>query len=58
MANDDYCSWRKINSNFEMGPICKIMNQYCDYVVMAAATICSMKRCVLVVWILYILQMY
>lgn len=57
MANDDYCRWRKINSNFEMGPICKIMNQYCDYVVMAA-TICSMKRCVLVVWILYILQMY
>lgn len=57
MANDDYCSWRKINSNFEMGPICKIMNQYCDYVVMAVI-ICSMKRCVLVVWILYILQMY
>lgn len=58
MANDDYCSWRNINSNFEMGPICKIMNQYCDYVVMAAVIICSMKRCVLVVWILYILQMY
>lgn len=40
-----------------MGPICKIMNEYCDSVVMAAI-IYSMKMCVLVVWILYILQLY